>query len=104
MKEYSIKEVLEHVDDIPDSWLFLPNTHWTLETKGSFSLDSRDFPADSNENLPPQVESEGWIETLDAAMIQDVISYAQQKNPDSTIEDYLKAFVFYYKNDAFLET
>ncbi len=103
MRTYSIREVLENLDKMPDSWFYLPNTSWTLDTKGAFSLDSRDFSPDSTDYLPPQVASEGWIETLDTPMIQDVIDYTDQQLPAATVEDYFEAFKYYFENDAFLE-
>lgn len=103
MKTYSIREVLENPDKVPDSWFFLPNSSWTLDTKGAFSLDSRDFDPDSTDHLPPQVASEGWIETLETPMIQDLIEYTNQQLPNATIEDHFKAFKYFFENDAFLE-
>ena len=103
MRVYSIREVLENLDKMPDSWFYLPNSNWTLDTKGAFSLDSRDFPPDSTDYLPPQVANEGWIETLDTPMIQDVINYTDQQLPSATVEDYFEAFKYYFENDAFLE-
>jgi len=103
MKTYSIREVLEGLNRIPDSWFYLPNTNWTLDTRGAFSLDSRDFAPDSTDYLPPQVASEGWIETLDTPMIQDVIDYTNQQLPSATTQDYFEAFRYYFENDAFLE-
>lgn len=103
MKTYSIREVLEGLDKMPDSWFYLPNENWTLDTKGAFSLDSRDIANDSTDYLPPQVASEGWVETLDAPMIQDVIDYTNQQLPAATVEDCFKAFKYYFENDAFLE-
>ncbi|MDY7073075.1 hypothetical protein PshuTeo2_31980 [Pseudomonas hunanensis] len=103
MRVYSIREVLENLDKMPDSWFYLPSSNWALDTKGAFSLDSRDFPPDSTDYLPPQVANEGWIETLDTPMIQDVISNTDQQLPSATVEDYFKAFKYYFENDAFLE-
>jgi hypothetical protein len=103
MKTYSIREVLEGLEKMPDSWFYLPSTAWTLDTRGAFSLDSRDFPPDSEDYLPPQVRNEGWVETLESAMIQEVIDYANQQLPAATVDDYFRAFKFYYENDAFLE-
>lgn len=101
MKTYSIREVLEDVRTMPDAWFYLPSMPWTLDTRGSFSLDSRDFPPGSTDYLPPQVMSDGWKETLDTPMIEDVISNANQQLAAPTVEDYFEAFKFYYENDAF---
>ena len=102
MKTYSIREVLQQIEHMPNAWFYLPNTGWTLDTLGAFSLDSRDFPADSNEHLPPQVLNEGWVETLETAMIEDVISNTNQQRVQATLDDYFMAFKYYYQNDAFI--
>ncbi|MFK3940342.1 hypothetical protein ACI2KC_01480 [Pseudomonas monteilii] len=103
MKTYRIREVLENPDKVPETWFFLPNSSWTLDTQGVFSLDSRDFEPGSTDYLPPQVASEGWIETLETSMIQDVIEYTSQQLPDATIDDHFAAFKYFVENDAFLE-
>jgi hypothetical protein len=101
MKNYSIKEVLLNIAEMPDTWFYLPNVTWSLDTEGAFSLDSRDFPPDSQDYLPPQVLSEGWIETLEKAMIEDVISNADAQLSNPQVDDYFEAFKFFYQNDAF---
>lgn len=102
MKLYSIREVIENIDQMPESWFYLPPTDWELDTKGAFSLDSWDFPPDSTDYLPPQVASEGWIASLDKALIEDVISNLDQQMAGAKTDDYFRAFRFYYDNDAFL--
>nr|WP_272903941.1 hypothetical protein [Pseudomonas petrae] len=88
---------------MPDNWFYLPATEWTLDTHGAFSLNSRDFAPDSTDYLPPQVIGEGWVSTLDKAMIEDVIFNADQQLPHASLECYLKAFEYFYRNDAFVE-
>lgn len=102
MKTYSIREVLENIGQMPETWFYLPATTWTLDTKGAFSLDSWDFPPDSTDYLPPQVASEGWKASLDKASIEDVISNLDQQLPSRTIDEYFEAFKFYFENDAFI--
>jgi hypothetical protein len=41
VKTYSIREVLQQVEHMPNAWFYLPNTGWTLDTLGAFSLDSQ---------------------------------------------------------------
>ncbi|WP_300630399.1 hypothetical protein [Pseudomonas sp.] len=103
MKTYSIREVLQNIARMPDNWFYLPATQWTLDTRGAFSLDSKDFAPDSTDYLPPQVLSDGWVATLEKAMIEDVIFNADQQLPHPSLESYFKAFEFFYQNDAFLE-
>lgn len=103
MKTYSIREVLQNIAHMPDSWFYLPATPWTLDTRGAFSLDSWDFAPDSTDHLPPQVFSEGWVATLEKAMIEDVIFNADQQVTHASLEIYFQAFEFFYRNDAFME-
>lgn len=102
MKTYSIREVLQQIEHMPSAWFYLPNTGWTLDTLGAFSLDSWDFPANSNEHLPPQVLNEGWVATLETTMIEDVIFNTDQQLLQATLDDYFMAFEYYYRNDAFI--
>ncbi len=102
MKEYSILEVFSKIDKMPDGWFYLPPEDWALHTKGSFSLDSRDFPPDSTDHLPPQVKTYGWVEVVDTPTIEDIISNVNQQLPGATADDYLRALKFFYENDAFM--
>lgn len=100
-----LEEVLRSPETNPDTWLYLPPnpSTWTGTTEGVFSLDSFDFPPESEDYLPEQVTTEGWIETLDAAMIEDVVMNAKDQIENPTDEQLLQAFIFYYKNDGFIE-
>lgn len=105
MNLISIRDVLLHPEKNPSTWFYLPsNSHeWGLDTKGIFSLDSYDFPPDSDEYIPKQVKTNGWIETLDRASIEDVIYYANDQFDNPSLDQLLKSFIFYYENDAFLD-
>ncbi len=100
-----IKDILLSPEKNPGTWLYLPSDYsqWSLTTEGIFSLDSSEFPPDSDEYLPEQVKSSGWVETLDGASIEDVVENARDQLVDPSLEQLLRAFVFYYENDAFLE-
>lgn len=87
------------------TWFYLPPdiVDWNLNTQGIFSLDSSDFPPDSDDFLPKQVKENGWIETLEGAAIEDLVENAKEQLGNASLNDLFRAFVFYYKNDAFLE-
>lgn len=74
-KLVTLGDVLLHFEQYPDGWLYLPPDcdQWTLQTKGVFSLDSKDFPADSDEDIPPQAKTDGWVETLGSDLIDQII-------------------------------
>lgn len=112
MNLLSIHDVLLHPEKNPATWFYLPpNSHeWNLNTNGIFSLDSSDFPPDSDDfppdsddYLPEQAKKNGWIATLDSAIIEDVIDYANDQIDNPSLDQLLEAFIFYYENDAFLD-
>lgn len=104
MKLVSIRQVLSAPGEY-QNWFCLPpdEQKWALDTLGVFSLDSVDFSPDSDEYLPRQVKEQGWIETLEVAMIEDVIFNAQAQLGTTSIEQLFLAFVFFFQNDAFIE-
>jgi hypothetical protein len=100
----SLREILGNPHNIPDTWLYLPsNKAWDLDTLGVFSEDSKDYPSDSDEYIPKEAKEDNWIEVLDKQTIEDVIDYTRNQVPNPTLEQLLKAFMYYYKNDAFLD-
>lgn len=99
----TLREILSNPNALPETWLYLPQEEWDLNTEGAFSEDSWDYPPDSDEHLPIEVKMYGWIEILDKASIEDVISSANNKITNPTLEQLLEAMIFYYKNDAFLD-
>lgn len=86
-------------------WFCLPPDPdgWTLETKGIFTLDAKDFSPDSDDYLPKQVKEDGWIEVLDGGTIEQIVDNAKDQLGKPSLDELLRAFVFYYENDAFIE-
>lgn len=99
----TLRKILNNPELLPATWLYLPKGEWSLETEGVFSRDAWNYPQDSDDYLPIEARKYGWIEVLDKASLEDIISYtkAQLKNP--TLEQLLEAMIFYYENDAFLD-
>jgi len=104
MNLISVRDVLSHPEKNPETWFYLPPNlrEWNLNTKGIFSLDSFDFPPDSDDFLPEQVKKNGWIETLDGASIEDVIDNVNNQLENPSLDQLLQAFIYYFENDAFL--
>lgn len=96
MKTYSIREVISNISEMSNSWFYLPDTPWALDTKGAFSLDSRDFPTDSKDYLPPQVLSQDWKEVLEAPTIEYITLNINEQLLQPSIENHLDAFKFYH--------
>lgn len=104
MKLISIGEVLSFPENNTEYFCLPPNkNNWTLNTKGIFTLDARDFPPDSDEYLPKQVKNDGWIEVLDGGTIEEIVANAKEQLGVPSFDELFKAFIFYYENDAFLE-
>ncbi|MCC8423197.1 DUF7716 domain-containing protein [Photorhabdus thracensis] len=105
MKLVSISDVLSTPENNSSEWFCLPpdQNSWTLETEGVFSLSSADFPPDSDDYLPKQVKENGWIEVLDGGTIEEVVANTKAQLDNPSLNDLLKAFIFYFENDAFME-
>jgi hypothetical protein len=62
-----------------------------------------DKDADPDEDtIPPWMEEQGWIETIDIVTVEDVIFNASTQIPVPTTEQLVNAFAFYFENDAFI--
>ncbi|ABQ04105.1 DUF7716 domain-containing protein [Flavobacterium johnsoniae] len=105
MNLVSIRDILSYPEKNPGTWFYLPpnKEEWNLDTMGVFSLDSYDFPPDSKDYLPEEVEKYGWIEILDGVSIEDLVEYAKNQLENPSIDQLFNSFIFYYKNDAFLD-
>lgn len=103
MKFYSIQAILSK--PIPEGWYCLPPdiSDWSLSILGFFSEDSSQYPEDSDEYLPIEVRTQGWIVTLDNVSIEDIIINLNEQIENPSIEQLFEAFLFYYENDAFIE-
>jgi hypothetical protein len=99
----SIREVLEQQSEGQfEGWLYLPPPPWTLATEGIFMME--DINADPNEKFPPLLLAPcNLTPALDAAGIEDVIAYAEQKIANPSTEKLFESFKFYVENDAFLD-
>ena len=100
----TIREVLLNPTMNPE-WFYLPSdtSKWSLDTIGKFSLDASDFPRDSDEYLPEEVEKYGWIELLEGSDIVSVVKVAKQELENPSMEELFKSLIYYYENDAFRE-
>lgn len=102
MTVVNLQEVFSQTcEGMYDGWLYLPQGPWTPATEGIFLDQSVD--ADPDEPFPPKIlEPLKLKATLDAAGIEDVMSYARQQRELCSLDDMLRSFVFYLENDAFL--
>lgn len=98
-----IYDVLVDTENNPEGWLYLPNSSkdWNLETIGIFVDD--EFGEEEEEEKTQQLLANGWVETLDSVMIEDVIYHAKEQIENVTPEELLEAFIYFIENDTFKE-
>ena len=103
-KAVTLKEALEVTILSPQTnlgVLYLPKQPWTLSTKGMFF--DPDIDLDPNlDQTPEEIRSNGWEETLDTDLIDQIIFNAKAQKTEVTIDELFQAFVYYFNEDAFL--
>lgn len=82
--------------------LYLPAPPWNLDTEGAFVVFDKDADPAADQR-PEAVKQPGWREVLDDAGIEDIVDYARAQRRGATLDDLLRAFIFYVEEDAFLD-
>jgi hypothetical protein len=98
----TLADVLRTAPSLP--WreaLYLPvEVPWDLSTR-AILFDSDDlYDAKANTDEVPQP---GMRYVHSIADVRDIVNNARQQRPECSLEDLLKAFLFYYERDAFIE-
>ena len=95
--------VLEHINGF--HWsdaLFLPEDEvWDLNTK-CMVLDPDDVE-DDEEDAPQIAKEKGLIYTLSIQNVQMIYENVHEQKRDCSSDDLIKAFLYYYDNDAYIE-
>lgn len=97
-----LREVLINADDY--SWrnsLFLPeNKNWNLGSASAvLNLDYLEI----DEDVPQFAIDNNLIYSLGIHDVQDIVINAREQLTNCTDEDLLRAFLYYYDNDAFID-
>lgn len=100
-KLLKLADVLIYADTY--SWadsLFLPqNMDWGLGVPCAvLNMDN----LDDNEEIPQFAAQNHLTYALGIQAVQDIVNNARQQRPNCSEEFLFKAFLYYYKNDAFL--
>jgi hypothetical protein len=101
-KMIKLRDVLINAEEYPwrDS-VFLPeNKNWNLDSECAvLNLDDLEI----DEDVPPFAIDNHLIYSLGIQDVQDIIINAREQHTNCTDEDFLKAFLYYYDNDAFID-
>lgn len=102
----TLKEILNSAKtSLEYGILYLPsNQKWDLDTKALIiDVDSLDFSEVDGEDEPLIAKEHNLEETLDSASIEDIVSFASGVKPNPSDGFLLESFLFYFKNDGFLQ-
>ena len=103
----TLRQILQEMDQKPSTaWLYLPvSQEWDLDSQCAI-LESEEVPPDLEDDpeagIPVFAKKNGLKQVLPVATVQDIVSNARAQRPRLDIGDLLTAFLFYYKNDAFI--
>jgi len=88
-----------------NAWVYLPEGEWSLNTTAAV-LRSDDVPPElENEpdaGVPQFAKERGLRQVLPASTVQEIVNNARAQKPNASVDELLKAFTFYHKNDAFI--
>ncbi|MEH7353856.1 hypothetical protein V7150_09780 [Neobacillus drentensis] len=100
-KMIRLEEVLLNPNDY--SWadsLFLPeNKNWNIKSPAAvLNLDD----LEEGEEAPQFALDNNLIFVLNIQEVQDIVENANQQREECSVNDLFDAFIFYYRNDAFI--
>lgn len=96
-----LRDLLINVNEFQwDDSLFLPNGEkWDLNSLCYlFNLDE----LENDEEIPKFATENNYSYVLNMADIQDIVDNVKQQRPECSELDLFKAFLYYFKNDAFI--
>lgn len=97
-----MRDILNNIEEF--KWsdaLFLPEDEvWSLDTQGAI-IDPDDVEDDSDE-VPKFAKENNLMYALDIQTLKGIIRNASEQKTECTDKDFIKAFLYYYDNDAFI--
>ena len=87
-------------------WVYLPeDREWSLDSKCAV-LESEEVPPGledkPNAGVPRWAIENGLMQAVPMSVMQDIVTNALSQKPRAGLEDLLRAFIFYWENDAFI--
>lgn len=103
----NLKQVLLHIADKSNlAWVYLPrDKNWNLDSACAV-LASEEVPPELEDEpdagVPAFATANGLIQVLPVGSMQEIVENAKGQNPNASIDDLFNAFIFYFRNDAFI--
>lgn len=96
----TLSKLLESPNDFPwNEAVYLPSDkNWSLAS--SVAVWSPDDTEDGED--PDIARTNGLTYALGMSSCQDIVANAKEQKPKCTLDELFDAFMFYYKNDAFI--
>ena len=102
MQTRSLKDILTNINDLDWKSAIFSKEKYPFQLTTEIYLASEEEMDKEDPNII-KVEGVVLLYILGTAIAQDIVENAQQQKPNVTVEELIKAFNYYYKNDAFIE-
>ncbi|GKW22344.1 hypothetical protein ACI51Z_16310 [Pectobacterium carotovorum] len=105
MVQKNLREILRGAESI--DWrlaLYLPKdvSSWSLDSLVMVE-DPDDVDSDDPDEDPEVVKDAGYRYVMGIQSIQGIVNNANLQNNNVLDEDFFKAFIYYFENDAFIK-
>ena len=97
-----LKDVFEDIEDYK-GWLYVKGNEINLQSECFFYVQNMNMSNDEEKAKRKGLIDDGWNSTLQKEDIEDIIENAMDQIPHPSVDDYLKAFKYYFENDAFID-
>lgn len=101
-----LRYILKNANELPwNEYLFLPkDKNWSLDSVCSLIDwdELNEDELDTDGDTPKFAIDNNLIDVFNMATIQDIVTNAMQQTSSCTDSDLFKAFMYYYKHDAFI--
>jgi hypothetical protein len=104
----TLQEVLLDISNQPTtSWVYLPmDKNWTLGSNCAV-LKSEEVPPELEDHpeagVPDFAKQTGLVQALPVSVVQDIVANLLGQKADASPDELLAAFLYYYKQDAFID-
>ncbi len=103
-----LAEILDNVENENErAWVYLPeNGAWGLDSP-ALALESLEVSPEEEDDpdagIPPEAKFFKLKQALPVGVIRDIVANAKAQRPNVDSGGLFSAFIFYYKNDAFIQ-